>query len=90
MSDMFNSQEKIDIILAKLYGDQQGRNENVADFITHKRNLFLRLQPDYSERAQINAISSKLRPEFKYAVRSARFNTLDEFQDVMENVERDW
>lgn len=88
--NMFNSQEKIDTILAKLYGDQQGKNENVADFITHKRNLFLRLQPDYSERAQINAISSKLRPEFKYAVRSAKFNTLDDFQDTMENVEKDW
>lgn len=85
----FNSTSVLAMVRSKLYGDKQRENEQVTLFITRKRGLFTRLDPDISERIMTETILEQLRPEIRSRIRTNPCEDIERLIRISSQIEND-
>lgn len=86
--DNFDNPSLRSKLYASLYGRKQ-ISEPIAQFVTEKQNLFLRLEPDLPETSVISRIIELVKPDLRIHLRGKCFKNIDEFIQVVNVIERD-
>lgn len=85
----FDSPENIADKITKLYGDKQKTDETAEIFITKKRCLFQRIDPEKNEHIKAATILKQLLPEIRSRMRGARIRSIEELLQVAMEIEDD-
>lgn len=85
----YNSTSTLAIARSKLYGDRQKETEQVTLFITRKRGLFTRLDPDANERMITETITEQLRPEIRSRLRVYPCKDVEDLIRISSQIEND-
>lgn len=85
----FDGPETIAAAKSRLYGDKQRDNEDSDVFITTKRNLFQRLEPNLPEEVVVQIVTEQLRPDIKSRLRGSNIRSVEDLIIIASQIEQD-